>query len=130
MPDVVLFDGDCNVCDWSVRFIMKRDPEGHFHFASLQGEVGSKMRASYGIDPLIDSVMLIKDDKVYTKSTAVLTICKSLTGPAGFLPVFLAVPKPLRDLVYGFIAKNRFHWFGKKQACGIPTVEERRRMLD
>ncbi len=130
MSAVVLFDGDCNVCDWSVQFIMKHDRAGYFHFASLQGEIGHKMRLTFEVPPMIDSVLLIEQDRLYTKSDAALRICRSLDGPVKFLSLLLIVPRPIRNLAYDSFARNRFHWFGKKQACKLPTPEERRRLLD
>ncbi|KIL50153.1 hypothetical protein KP77_15280 [Jeotgalibacillus alimentarius] len=130
MPAVVLFDGDCNVCDWSVQFIMKHDRAGYFHFASLQGEIGQKMRKTFDVPPMVDSVLLIEDDKLHMKSDAALRICRSLDGPVKLLSLLLIVPRPVRNLAYDAFARNRFHWFGKKQACKLPTPEERRRLLD
>ncbi|PPA72384.1 thiol-disulfide oxidoreductase DCC family protein [Jeotgalibacillus proteolyticus] len=130
MSALILFDGDCHVCNWSVQFIMKRDPDGIFKFASLQGDIGSKIRRTYKVDPMLDSVLLLENDRLWSKSTAALKICGKLSGPVRFAVLLLAVPKPLRDLVYSYIARNRFHWFGRKEHCSLPTKEERRRLLD
>lgn len=130
MSSIVLFDGDCHVCNWGVQFIMKRDPNGIFKFASLQGEIGQKMRKTYRVNPLLDSVLLVQNDRVWSKSTAALRICRDLTGPARLLSLLIIIPKPVRDIVYNYVARNRFHWFGRKEFCKLPTKEERRRMLD
>ncbi|MGD7045227.1 thiol-disulfide oxidoreductase DCC family protein [Jeotgalibacillus proteolyticus] len=130
MSAIVLFDGDCHVCNWSIQFIMKRDPSGKFKFASLQGDIGRKLTKTYKSDPMIDSVLLVENDYMWSKSTAALRICRELEGPVRFLSLGLVIPKPLRDLVYDFIARNRFHWFGRKEQCDLPTKEERRRLLD
>ncbi|KIL47355.1 thiol-disulfide oxidoreductase DCC family protein [Jeotgalibacillus campisalis] len=130
MSSVVLFDGDCHVCNWSIQFIMKRDPSAKFKFASLQGDIGRKMTKTYKSDPMIDSVLLVENDQMWSKSTAALRICRELEGPVRYLSLGLLIPKPLRDLVYDGIARNRFHWFGRKEQCELPTKEERRRLLD
>ncbi|MDG5473431.1 DCC1-like thiol-disulfide oxidoreductase family protein [Jeotgalibacillus sp. ET6] len=130
MSAIVLFDGDCHVCNWSIQFIMKRDPSGKFKFASLQGDIGRKLTKTYRSDPMIDSVLLVENDQMWSKSTAALRICRELEGPVRYLSLGLMIPRPLRDLVYDFIARNRFHWFGRKEQCDLPTKEERRRLLD
>ncbi|TDL35369.1 DUF393 domain-containing protein [Jeotgalibacillus sp. S-D1] len=130
MSSIVLFDGDCHICNWSIQFIMKRDPHGKFKFASLQGEIGQKLRRTYKVNPMLDSVLLVQNDRMWSKSTAALRICRSLTGPARLLSLLIFVPRPIRDTLYNFIARNRFHWFGRKNECQLPTKEERRRLLD
>jgi len=109
---------------------MKRDPNGEFRFASLQGEIGQKVRKTYQVKPMLDSVLLVQNDRLWSHSTAALRICRDLTGGARFLSLLLLIPKPVRDLFYSYIARNRFHWFGRKEHCQLPTKEERRRLLD
>lgn len=130
MSSIVLFDGDCHICNWSIQFIMKRDPYGKFKFASLQGEIGQKLRRTFKVNPMLDSVLLVQNDRIWSKSTAALRICRSLNGPARLLYFFILVPRPIRDSLYNFVARNRFHWFGRKNECRLPTKEERRRLLD
>ena len=124
---VVLFDGICNFCDASVQFIMKRDG-GAFQFASLQSDIGQELVARFGLQGM-DSIVLIEDEKAYTKSTAALRIAKKLgrLWPACYIAVI--IPKPLRDKVYDWIAKNRYRWFGKKDVCMLPSEKDRARFL-
>ena len=129
MNPIVLFDGDCHFCDQSVQFIIKRDPKVIFKFASLQSEVGQHIQSNYHTPKNIDSLLLIVQNKVYDKSSAALHICKYLTGLWKLLYILVLIPKPIRDTVYDFIAKNRYRWFGKKSECRIPTPEERNRFL-
>ncbi len=130
MPGIILFDGVCNVCSKSVQFILKRDPSRHFRFASLQGDRGQELLKEYGIGPETDSIVLIENDIYYTKSDAVLRICRHLRGPARMLYPFRFIPKRLRDWVYDQIAKNRYSWFGRKDQCLIPSKENQDRFLD
>ncbi|KIL45631.1 hypothetical protein KP78_19800 [Jeotgalibacillus soli] len=109
---------------------MNRDRDGHFHFASLQGELGQKLRRTYEVNPLDDSVLLVDRDQIYTKSTAALRICRNLKGGVQLLSLFLFVPKSIRDAAYDVVARNRFRWFGHPKHCKLPTKEERRRLLD
>lgn len=129
MTNIILFDGECRFCDKSVQFIMKRDPHGHFKFASLQSEVGIELLSKYGIPTNVDSFVLIENNTYYVKSSAALRVCKKLKGAWKFLYVLLLVPVPLRDFFYQIIAKNRYKWFGKKESCLLPSPEERKRFL-
>lgn len=130
MERIVLFDGVCNFCDGSVQFIIKRDPSEHFYFTSLQSEKGQQLKQQFGISEHEDSVVLIENGKFYTQSTAALRIAKKLDGLWHLLFLFILVPRPIRDKVYRYIAKNRYKWFGKKEdACTLPSPEMRKRFL-
>jgi predicted DCC family thiol-disulfide oxidoreductase YuxK len=129
MDTIILFDGVCNLCNSSVRFIIKRDPNGHFKFASLQSETG-QMLVSHGINTEIDSIVVIENEKVYVKSSAALRICRKLNGYWRFLTILKFLPPFLRDFFYDIVAKNRYKWFGKKASCMIPTKEMKKRFLD
>ncbi|BAQ09224.1 hypothetical protein OXB_0752 [Bacillus sp. OxB-1] len=129
MKRIILFDGDCNFCDASVQFILKRDPAEHFLFASLQSDTGQKYREQYQIPDDVDSIVLIEKEKAYTKSAAALHIAKKLDGMWHILFLLILVPRPIRDAVYDYVAKNRYRWFGKKEACMLPTPEERKRFI-
>ena len=129
MAAIVMFDGECNFCDSSVQFIIKRDPHGYFKFAALQSEAGMELKDKYGISNHIDSFILIEDERVYKFSDGALRVCKNLKGLWKYLYIFRLVPKPIRNSVYKFIATNRYRWFGKKESCMIPSPEVRSRFL-
>jgi predicted DCC family thiol-disulfide oxidoreductase YuxK len=127
----ILFDGVCNLCDASVRFVIARDPRAYFRFASLQGLRGTAIAKAHGVDPqALDSVILIEAGKVYRKSGAALHVARRLQQPWPLLFAFIVVPRPLRDLVYDFIGKRRYRWFGRKDECWIPNAALRARFLD
>lgn len=128
---LVLFDGVCTFCNNSVRFIMKRDKNDVFRFASLQSELGQQMTKERGIDTSnIDSIILIEfGTAYYIKSTAALEIAKQLKGAWPILGIFLYLPESLRNAIYDFIARNRYKWFGKKENCPMPTPEERNKII-
>ncbi|WP_066304966.1 thiol-disulfide oxidoreductase DCC family protein [Bacillus sp. FJAT-29814] len=130
MERIILFDGVCNLCNSSVQFILKRDRKGQFGFASLQGEVGQKLIHKFGLNPDINSFVLIENEKVYLESTAALKVCKGLTGAWKLFAAFLIIPRPIRDVVYRMIANNRYKWFGKKESCMLPLPEWKNRFLD
>ncbi|RWR06541.1 thiol-disulfide oxidoreductase DCC family protein [Siminovitchia fortis] len=129
MNPIVLFDGVCNFCDASVRFIIKNDPKGTFRFASLQSDIGQKLLKERNVPSDIDSIILIEGDKAYYKSTAALRIARHLQGFWKLAYGFLIVPAPIRNLAYDFIASNRYKWFGKKESCMIPSPDVRERFL-
>lgn len=129
MDGIVLFDGECNFCDQSVQFIIKRDPQGYFSFASLQSEVGQDLLEKYEIPADTDSFVLIEDGRAYTKSSAALRVCKHLKGAWKAFRLFVIVPKSMRDAAYEIFAKNRYKWFGKKDSCMLPSKDIRKRFL-
>ena|SRR5690625_3878159 len=129
MEQIILFDGDCNFCDKSVQFIIKRDPEGFYKFASLQSEIGRELIKQHNIPENIDSFILIAHQSWYAKSSAALRVCKNLTGLWKLFYGLLIVPKPIRDFFYHIIANNRYKWFGKKDHCTLPSPDIRKRFL-
>ena len=129
---IILFDGVCNLCNSSVQFVIKRDKNDIFRFASLQSEAGQKLVNERGINTSeIDSIILIEPQiAYYTKSDAALIIAKSLSGGWSFLGIFMGLPKGLRDTIYDWVARNRYQWFGKKDSCMIPTEADKGKFLD
>jgi predicted DCC family thiol-disulfide oxidoreductase YuxK len=127
MNPVVLFDGRCNLCAGSVQWIIRRDKAGVFRFAALDSEVGREMLAGYGKLP--DSLLLVDEEGVHTQSTAALRIAGRLGWPWSWARVGLWAPKGWRDGVYRWVARNRYRWFGRREACWAPTAELRGRFL-
>ena len=128
--NIVLFDGVCNLCNGLVRFIIKRDKEGKFKFASLQSETGQQRLAQFGLaNNEFSSFVLIRDGSYYLRSTGVLKMLKELGGIWKLFYVLLFIPRPLRDLLYDGIAKSRYRIFGKRDNCMIPTPELKERFL-
>jgi predicted DCC family thiol-disulfide oxidoreductase YuxK len=128
---VILFDGVCNLCTGSVRFVIERDARRQFRFASLQSAVAQKLLGAQAHDgDRLESVVLVVGERTYRKSTAALLIARRLDGLWPVLAVFLLVPRPLRDAVYGWIGKRRYRLFGKRDACWRPQPELAERFLD
>ena len=126
----MLFDGVCNLCNASVRFIIDRDPRARFHFAALGSEAARSLLAAAGASgPLPDSIALVENGKVYTRSLAALRIARRLRFPWPVLWALVAVPRPVRDALYDWIARNRYRWFGRREECLLPTPELRARFL-
>ncbi len=128
---IILFDGVCNLCNSSIQFIIKRDKKHHFLFTSLQSDAGQELLLHFKLKKSdFDSIILIQNNKVYQKSTAILQISRYLPGLWKLNYAFIIFPKFIRDFVYTIIANNRYKWFGKKEVCMIPTPELKARFLD
>lgn len=127
---IVLVDGVCHFCQGLTKWIIKRDPEGKYHFASLQSDVAKELleKGNLSTDSM-DTFVLIENGKYYTRSTAALRLAKGLKFPYPLLYVFIIVPKFIRNAVYNLVARNRYRWFGKDEACMLPTPEIKDRFL-
>jgi predicted DCC family thiol-disulfide oxidoreductase YuxK len=127
---VILFDGVCNLCNASIDFILKRDKENQFLVGALQEEAGKKLLAQFEVNPkYLDSLVLIEDDQIYFRSTAALKIAKKLSGLWPLFHGFIILPSKIRDGIYDWIGRNRYHWFGKKTTCRLPTPEEKAKFI-
>jgi predicted DCC family thiol-disulfide oxidoreductase YuxK len=126
---VILFDGVCNFCNNTVKFIINHDKKGYFQFTSLQSATGEQMLHTHSEKANLSSIILLKNDKLYRESTAVLQIAKHLNGAWKLLYVFIILPPAIRNAVYRFVAKNRYKWFGQKESCEIPPPSIRKRFL-
>jgi len=128
---IILFDGVCNLCNNSVQFVLKHDKNKNFLFASLQSDAASNILLQLNKKSFknFDSIVLVENEQLFFKSTGALKIAKNLNGFIKILYVFIIIPKPIRDYLYDFIAKNRYKWFGKKSSCMIPKKEFSDRFL-
>ncbi|MCG6971345.1 MAG: DUF393 domain-containing protein [Gammaproteobacteria bacterium] len=140
-PPTILFDGVCNFCHASVQFVIKRDSKQIFRFGSLQSDAGKRLLQEHGLhdnrlqgndsqENDLSSVILLQRQKVFTKSSAALTIAKYLDWPWPLLYGFIIVPTLLRDAVYDFIGNRRYRWFGKRDECWIPPQPVQHRFID
>ncbi len=129
---LLLFDGVCNLCNAAVQWIIRRDRRERLLFASLQSDVATREleRAGTSQDRLPDSLVLIDERGVHTRSRAAIRVARLLGLPWSLAVVFVIIPPPLRDWAYGVIARNRYRWFGRRDACMMPTPELRERFLD
>jgi len=128
---VVVFDGVCPFCVGWVRRAIQLDRAGRLRFAPKQTEGARRRLLAAGCDPdLVESIVLIEGDRVWTQSDAALRIIGCLPFPHSLPAALRIVPRALRDFVYGVIARNRFRWFGRRDACYIPSAEVRSRFVD
>ena len=145
-PRILLFDGVCNVCSAWVDLILRLDPDGKIHLASLQSEIGGELLAwadresdqsFFSSDPdaaddddRFASMVFIENGVAHGRSTAFLRACRHLRLPWPLLTVGLLIPRPMRDWLYGEVASHRYEWFGKRHTCRVPTPEIAARFLE
>ena len=138
----MLFDGTCNLCDRAVQVILDLERDPTLTFTALQSEPGrALLEASTTPEKALalregtrgdgdpDTVVLVEDGVLYTHSTAALRLARHLRWPWRWAAAFVVVPRPLRDVVYRWVARNRYRWFGKAESCRVPTPELRARFL-
>ncbi|MEO8398926.1 MAG: thiol-disulfide oxidoreductase DCC family protein [Ignavibacteriaceae bacterium] len=127
---IILFDGCCNLCNFWVDFIIKKDKKNLFKFASLQSSPAEKFLSKFDLNrEEYDSIILVKEENYFTKSTAALKIIKEFGNFWKIFYILILIPKFIRDFVYDFIAEHRFEWFGKRNICRIPTEKEKSKFL-
>lgn len=128
---LVLFDGVCHLCTGSVQFLLKRDPEAHLRFASLQSKLGQKILKSQGLSQTdFRSFLFVEKGQLYQKSSAFLMASRHLSALWPILYLLIVLPRFLRDWVYDLVARNRYKWFGKREECWLPTKDIQARFLE
>lgn len=128
---LLLFDGECSLCNRSVRFILRFERKPVLSFAALGSEIGEKIARQYFNEKALpDSILLIQDGEVFTKSDAVIRIAILMGGFFRFFSIFRIVPLSWRNAVYDFIAGRRKKWFGTSMYCAIDQTIDHNRFLD
>lgn len=138
---MVLFDGQCNLCNGTVQFCLDHERDTDLRFAALQSSAAEALldrvvgvarsralrEGSGALGP--GSFVLVEDERVFTESTAALRVCRHLCAPWRYLFALWLVPRPVRDAVYRFVGRNRYRWFGRTESCRVPTPELASRFL-
>lgn len=127
---VVLFDGQCVLCNGSVRFLIRHDRRRRLRFVAAQSEKGQAILAffDYPTDRF-STVLLVEGSRLYTRSTAFMRLMAGLPWPWKVVSAFWLVPRPLRDVGYNFIARHRYRWFGRYDQCRLPEADHADRYL-
>ena len=130
---LVLFDGECGLCDKSVQFLLNKDTSGILYFSPLQGDLAHTLLSEHTHLKELDSILYVRTQKecteIFAHSSAVSEICSVLPAPWSWLRIISWIPKFLRDFGYRLVAKHRLRFFGKAPACRIPSPEEQQRFL-
>ena len=134
---IILYDGVCGLCNSLVQFLLKHDKDGRLRFASLQSDFAEKVLRRHGFDAKdLDTLHVVENydqpnERVLQRSDAILRAGRELGGFwTASSSVARIVPRPLRDLVYRFVATNRYRVFGKYDTCMLPDPTQRSRFLD
>ena len=141
---ILFFDGVCGLCNRFVDFMLRSDSQHRFRYSPLQGETARRLLGMDGeagdhqanAPPPggpqcgdLQSFVFLEKDAFYEQSNAVLLAMRRLGGAWRLIAVLYVFPRPLRDFVYRIVARNRYRWFGRRDACRLPTPEERNRFL-
>lgn len=125
---IIIFDGYCNFCSRSVRFIISRDRRRYFTFAASQTPEGKRINALYGLGKMAEhSIVLIENGNVYRKSTAALRIARQLDRGLCLFYGCIIIPRSIRDFLYDLVARSRYRLFGMSERCFVPDPDIRER---
>ena len=127
---IIIFDGYCNFCSRSVRFIIRRDRKRYFTFAASQTPEGQRIIALYGLGKMAEhSIVLIEHGNIYRKSTAALRIARQLNRGWRLFNIFMIIPRRFRDFIYDLVARSRYRLFGMSDRCFVPDPDIKERFL-
>lgn len=130
-PNIILFDGFCNLCSGVVKFILRNDRKAVFKFAALQSPVIQQLLKKHALlNNSADTFVYFKEGVVYIKSKAALEVLKTLGWPWKVCYLFIIIPRPVSDFIYDLIARSRYRIFGKNDSCMVPKPEYRNRFID
>jgi predicted DCC family thiol-disulfide oxidoreductase YuxK len=128
---IVVFDGLCNLCTGSVRFILAHEKSAALRFAPLQSAAGARLMREHGLDPRdAKTFVLVEGGRAYVKSDAAIRLAAYLRGAGKLLALLVLVPRPLRNWFYDIVARNRYRWFGRRDACMAPGPELAKRFIE
>lgn len=128
---LILFDGVCNLCQWSVQFVIRHDRQQTFYFSSLQSEWGQLLLREHGLgETELKTMVHYHQGQVDIRSAAALKIARRLSGLWSLTALFIFVPARLRDGIYQWVSRNRYAWFGRKEECWIPSDSLAKRFLE
>jgi predicted DCC family thiol-disulfide oxidoreductase YuxK len=128
--NLVIFDGVCNLCNGTIRFIIRHDKGKRIAFTTFQSASGQDILRQYGLSaPDQSTVVYVKKGVAFTKSKAVLMILRDLGCCWNLSYILIHIPFFIRDFIYDLIAKHRYRLFGKRESCMVPTSEIMDRFL-
>lgn len=129
--NIVFFDGQCNLCNFIFRTLIKADRNEILYFAKLQSEKGRNILNKYGYNSdSLNTIILLKNNQLFCESEAVFEILKILGGFYKMFSIFRVLPLSMRDKTYRLIARNRYKLFGTKNDCMIPDKNTKKRFID
>ena len=119
---IIIFDGNCNLCNHALKYIIKKDINKKFTYLSNQNNEAKKLLEGFNlIQPSKSSIVFIENNQAFLKSTAVLKITKHLSGAIKLVSLFIIIPRIFRDPLYHLVSKYRHHLYRKSPNCDINT---------
>lgn len=126
---IILFDGECMLCNKAIQYILTHDYRNRFYFATLQSEFGQQLLLENKLSTTqLSTVMYLEKGKLYTKSTAAIRAYANLGGFKKSALCLFVFPRFLRDAIYNLVANNRHRFFRNNQ-CMVQSKELKERML-
>lgn len=123
-----VFDGTCVLCSTGAAWLMRHDRQGSIAFTSAQGELGTALYRHFGRE-IDETYLLIADGVAYGESEGYFRLARELGGLWHATVLLRLVPRVLRDAVYRLVARNRYRWFGRSDACALLSAAQRERLL-
>ncbi|MFC4735768.1 thiol-disulfide oxidoreductase DCC family protein [Bacillus daqingensis] len=129
MRHLLLYDGECSLCDGAVTVILNHNAKETIYFVSLQSDKAKQLHKEFEIDSEVDSIVFIRSDgRVFYKASAAAEVCRQLHGIYTFGRILPFLP--FSDRLYDWIARNRYRIFGKKESCPLPSAEVKARFIN
>ena len=127
---IIVFDGSCVLCNGWVEFLLARDRRGRYRFVAMQSAAGRDLLAGHGLDPEDPASLLLLDtDGAHTDSDAIVRVLAGLGGVWRLAAMARLVPRGVRDVLYRWLARNRYRWFGRQSACRVPMPGQQHRFI-
>lgn len=128
---LLLYDGECALCHYAVRFVLFFDSKATFAFAPLKGM--SAARYTKG-KTLPDSLVLVENfqtqPKLLIEGQGALRICWHLGGWWRWIGILSFLPGWLSNWAYRLIARYRYKVFGKVPTGWQDAHLKKKRFLD
>ena len=127
---ILVFDGHCVMCSSFAQFILRHDHRRHFRLLAAQTPLGVALYRHFGLDPVdYDTNILIEDGRAWLKAESSIRVFERLGLPWSLVAVARVLPRPVRDWLYGILARNRLRWFGARASCYRPDPSQADRFL-
>lgn len=127
---ILFFDGNCGLCNRSVRFVLRKEKNDELLFSALQSEFAKKNLKENNVTENLETMVLLENGKIHLRSSAALRLTKYMKGLWPLMMIFIVVPPFIRNAVYNYVSKNRITWFGMADYCDMMTPELRKRFLE
>lgn len=127
---ILFFDGNCGLCNRSVKFVLRKEKNNELLFSALQSAFAKKNLKENNVKENLDTMVLLEKGKFYLRSSAALRLTKYMKGLWPLMMIFIVVPPFIRNAVYNYVAKNRITWFGMANYCDLMTPELKKRFLE